>query len=73
MTRAAPSIGCGYFSGSIASVLLHSDCIPKDLFVDPAPDSEESPDRLGQHVIIRFATALRHPARPNQTDVVVGW
>ena len=40
--------------------------------MDPAPASEESPDRLGRHVTIRYATALRDMARLNQTDVVVG-
>jgi hypothetical protein len=59
MAHAAQSIDCGSFSGSIASVLLFSDCTPKHLFVDPAPAAEESPDLFGRHVTIRFATALR--------------
>ncbi len=50
-----------------------SDCTPKHLFVDPAPACEESPDLFGRHVTIRYSTALRVMARPNQTDVMVGW
>jgi len=41
--------------------------------VDPAPACEESPDPFGQHVNIRYSTALWDMARPIHTDVVVGW
>ncbi len=46
-----------------------SDCTPKHLSVEPAPACEETPDLFGQHVTIRYTTALRGMARPNQTDV----